>query len=189
MEAKSNNTRPLSGTNNDTGISKKTLWILVLAAVVLLAGIWIWKEVQIKNIKKEAATDRQQLQNQAESLLVKTQADHLQLLAKPFIWAVRTEMLNKNISQVNQYANDLVKEKNFRSILITDEKGLIVSSTDKKLEGKEYITVGNQSYLSGNATQVNQINNQLIMSSPIMGFNSRLGTAIITYNLQQPDFR
>ncbi len=189
METKNDNTRPLSGTNNNTGINKKTLWIVILAALALMAGIWIWKEVQIKNIKKEAAHERQQLQDQAESLLVQTHTEHLNLLAKPFVWAVRTEMLNKNISQVNQYANDLVKEKNFKSIIITNEKGVIVSSTDKKQEGKDYVTVGNQSYLSGNTTQVNRVNNQLIMSSPIMGFNSRLGTAIITYNLQKPNFR
>ncbi|QMU26608.1 hypothetical protein [Adhaeribacter radiodurans] len=164
--------------------------LLILAAVflVLLASVWIWKTVQINNLKNEAATERQQLQNQAYKMILTTHEEHLMHLAKPFVWAVRTEMLNKNISQVSQYANDLVKEKNFQSIVITNEKGIIVSATDKKLEGKDYANIGNKNYLSRSSTQVNRVKNQLITTSPIMGFNSRLGTAILTYNLQQPNF-
>ncbi|QMU27852.1 hypothetical protein [Adhaeribacter radiodurans] len=97
-------------------------------------------------------------------------------------------MLNKNISQVNQYANELVKEKNFQSIVITNEKGIIISATNKKLEGKDFATVGDKNYLSGSTTQVNRVKNQLITTSPIMGFNSRIGTAILTYNLQPTNF-
>lgn len=167
---------------------RRNLLILATVFLVLLAIIWIWKTAQINNLKQEATQDRQRLQQQATQMIVSTHEEHLIKLAKPFVWAVRTEMLNKNISQVNQYANELVKEKNFQSIVITNEKGIIVSATDKKLEGKDYATVSNKNYLSGNSTQVNRLKNQLITTSPIMGFNSRLGTAILTYNLQTPNF-
>lgn len=166
----------------------RNLSILTAVFLVLLAIVWIWKTVQINNLQKEAIKERQLLQDQASKMIITTHEEHLIHLAKPFVWAVRTEMLNKNISQVSQYANDLVKEKNFQSILITNEKGIIVSATDKKLEGKDYASVGNKNYLSGNSTRVDRVKNQFIISSPIMGFNSRLGTAILTYNLQQPDF-
>ncbi|MDQ4140913.1 MAG: hypothetical protein M3142_10350 [Bacteroidota bacterium] len=183
--SKLENTRgPLFKNNHN-----RNLMILTAVFLVLLAGIWIWKSIQINNLKKEAAREKQMLQDQASKMIVTAHEEHLTHLAKPFVWAVRTEMLNKNISQVSQYANDLVKEKNFQSIVITNEKGTIISATDKKIEGKDYTTIGNQNYLSGNSTRVNQVKDQLVMSSPIMGFNSRLGTAIITYNLQRPNFK
>lgn len=183
------NSRP-ENTKNSLFKNNHSRNLMVLAAVflVLLAGIWIWKTVQINKLEKEALRERQLLQNQASRLIVTTHEEHLKLLAKPFVWAVRTEMLKNNISQVNLYANDLVKEKNFRSIVITNENGTIISSTDKKIEGKDFTAVGSKNYLSGNSTRVNRVKDQLIMSSPIMGFNSRLGTAIITYNMQRPNF-
>lgn len=166
----------------------RNLFIITAVLLAIIATIWIWKTAQINNLKKEALMERQQLKDQATKMIITTHEEHLMHLAKPFVWAVRTEMLNKNISQVSQYANDLVKEKHFQSIVITNEKGIIVSATDKKLEGKDFATVGNKNYLSGNSTKVNRVKNQLITTSPIMGFNSRLGTAILTYNLPQPNF-
>jgi L-lactate utilization protein LutC len=189
METKIENRNQTPGRDDRTANNKRILIITALIFVALLAGIWIWKEVQLNNVKKEAAKEQRILQDQASNLIVLTHQDHLKLLAKPFVWAVRTELLNKNINQVNQYANDLVKEKNFKSIVITNDKGTVISATDKKMEGKDFATVGNSNYLTDNSTQVNRVNDELILTSPIMGFNSRLGTAIITYNLQKPNFK
>ncbi len=95
--------------------------------------------------------------------------------------AMRSEMLKNNISQVNLYANELVKEKNFQKVVVTNDKGLVILSTNKKEEGEEFISTGKVNYLTIDTTAVENINDSLvIMSSPVLGFNIRLGTLIIS---------
>lgn len=179
----------LTGGNGDKGISKKTMLIIIGAAVIVLAIIWTWKEIRINNQRQEAEQKNQMLQDHAAILIADSHKEHLKLLAKPYVWAVRSALLNKNTDQVNQYANEMVKEKNFQSIVVANDKGIIISSTNKKHEGKEFSTIGKSNYLTSDTTIVENINDSiLVMSSPIMGFNNRLGTMMITYKSKRPDF-
>lgn len=99
-------------------------------------------------------------------------------------------MMRVNINQVNLFANDMVKEKNFQRIAVANDKGIIISSTNKKDEGQPFSTVGTDAALSSNNTSVENVNDSiLIMTSPIMGFNNRLGTLLIKYVIQKPDFK
>ncbi|MCU7549283.1 hypothetical protein OCK74_09155 [Chitinophagaceae bacterium LB-8] len=123
-----------------------------------LMAVWY----QINSLKKQHAVQQQQLIEQTKTLLANSVKHYLQLIAKPYVWAVRTEMMNGNMNQVHLYANDMVKEKNFKTILIVNNKGIIVSSTDKKLEGQYFATVGNKSYLNTNNTVVEQVNDSLL---------------------------
>lgn len=169
-------------------VSKKVLLISILLVFVLLAGIWIWKEIEIINLREGAERDRMVLQDRAAELVVQSHEEHLKLLAKPFVWAIRSELLEGNISQVNLYTNEMVKEKNFKGIVVANNKGIIVSSTNKKDEGKDFNTVGKTDYLKNNNTIIDNAGDSLlVMSSPIMGFNNRLGTLMITYDVQQPE--
>ena len=98
-------------------------------------------------------------------------------------------MMKSNISQINQYSNELIKEKNIYSIMIVNADGKIISSTNKKWEGKFYLTIGDEAHLNNDSTVVKNVKDSLlIMSSPIMGLNSKLGTLIITYSLTTPTF-
>ncbi|MEO6546702.1 MAG: hypothetical protein ABIN94_01835 [Ferruginibacter sp.] len=163
-------------------VTKKIVIIIIITGLILLATLWIWKSIEIRNIKNDTTTEKKELQQYAIKQVRQSHETHLKLLAKPLVWAIRTEMLSNNISQVNIYSNDLVKEKNFQKITIANDKGIVILSTNKKEEGKEFASVGNLAYLKANDTMIDNINDTLVvMSSPIMGFNSRLGTVIITY--------
>lgn len=158
--------------------------ILVAAGVIILlfAALWIWKAVEIKNLKKENEKKESLLKQKANELLLQSDYRYLKLLAKPYVWAIRTEMMNGNIEAVNLYANDMVKEKNFQTITVVDDKGMVISSTNKKLEGKAYTSVGNAAYLSNDSTLVNKVDDATLeVSSPVMGFNKRIGTLIFNY--------
>lgn len=170
--------------------AKKTILIIVVVALVLLAAIWIWKEVQIRNVQSRAKQDQEALKVQATKVIARSHEEHLKLLAKPFVWALRTEMMQGNMNQVNLYLNDMVKEKNIQRIVIADTKGLIVASTNKKDEGKPFSTISKAEYMAGNNTTINNNNDSIIvMSSPIMGFNSRLGTLMIAYKIPETNLK
>lgn len=168
---------------------KKKIFIIIGVAVVLLAILWIWKEIAISNERKEARRQIQMMKDKAVILITDSHKEHLKLLAKPYVWAVRSALLNGNTDQVNLYANEMVKEKNFQSIVVANDKGIIISSTNKKHEGKEFSTIGKPNYLTNDTTIVENINDSiLVMSSPVMGFNNKLGTMMITYKAKSPNF-
>ena len=170
-------------------VSKRnTMLIAALVILALFAGLWIWKSVQISNIKKDSAERQQALKQRADEVLMEAEMKYMKLIAKPYVWAIRTEMMRGNIDAVNLYANDMVKEKNFQSIMVADDRGTIISSTDKKLEGKDFSSVGKSAYLTTDSTIIDQVNKSLlIVSSPVMGFNKRIGTLVFNYTIQKAE--
>jgi hypothetical protein len=166
--------------------TRNKILVAILGVIVLFSALWIWKSVEINTVKKESERREQALKRRADEVLMEADLKYMKLIAKPYVWAIRTEMMRGNIDAVNLYANDMVKEKNFQSIMVTDDKGVIVSSTDKKLEGKGFSTIGKNVYLTTDSTIVDQVNNNtLAVSSPVMGFNKRIGTLIFNYTIQK----
>ncbi len=166
--------------------------ILVAAGlvIVLFAAFWIWKATEIKNLRQEHDKREALLQRQASDLLKQADYRYLKLLAKPYVWAIRTEMMKGNIEAVNLYGIDMISEINFQTITVTDEKGVVVSSTNKKLEGKPYAPAENTTSLTSDSTVVNQIDNGTIrVTSPIMGFNKRIGTLILNYRAPKAELK
>lgn len=173
--------------NSQVTIQKRTLIIFAAIGLLLLIGIWVWKSIEINQINKQAEKNQVDLKNEASAQLMQTHKSHLILLAKPFVWALRTELLNKNLNQVNLYLNDMVKEKGMLRIIIADPKGKIIASTNKKDEGQPLTSIENNARLTADETIVEQgKDSTLVLTSPVMGFNNRLGTLLIKYSAPNP---
>lgn len=171
-------------------VARKTFLITILIALIVLIGLWIWKSMETSAVRKNAETNQQALRTEASGLIVKTHEEHLKLLAKPFVWAVRTEMLQGNMRQVNVYMNEMVKEKNFQRIALVNDKGIIVASTNKKDEGKPFSTIEGSSDLTSNQTNIQtQQDNVISLTSPVMGLNNRLGTLYFKYSVPEAGFQ
>ncbi|MEO5889638.1 MAG: hypothetical protein ABIQ31_05260 [Ferruginibacter sp.] len=189
MENIENN--PKDGADKNSFFSSAKSKIIVASGVIILlfAALWILKAIEIKKLEKENEKKETLLKQKANELLLMSDYRYLKLVAKPYVWAIRTEMMKANIEAVNLYANDMVKEKNFQTITVVDEKGTVISSTNKKQEGKPYAAVGNAAYLNNDSTIVTKIDeNTLEISSPVMGFNKRIGTLIFNYTPPKADF-
>lgn len=164
----------------------KALKVVILVALVLLAALWAWKAIEVRSVRKEAEAEKARVQQTAVQMITGERAGHLELMAKPFVWAVRTEMLRGNMDQVNLYLQDMVKEKNFQRIQVADARGVVVASTDKKTEGQPL--AGGEGALVSDSTVVNKSGDSAwVISSPIMGFNNRLGTLVIEYANPKPE--
>lgn len=163
----------------------KALKVVILTALVLLAVLWAWKVIEVRNVRKTAEEENDRVRQTAVNMITETRAEHLKLMAKPFVWAVRSEMLRGNMEGVNLYLQDMVKERNFERIQVADTRGVVVASTDKKTEGKPL--EGNGGVLTADSTLVHNMGDSAwVISSPIMGFNNRLGTLVIDYANQKP---
>lgn len=167
--------------------STKRILITIAIALVLLIAIWIWKSIKVANVRRTAENNYRVLKEQAIKSIVTSKEEQLKLLAKPYVWAVRSELMKGNISQINLYADDMIKEKNFLLIAIANDSGITVSSTNKKDEGAPFTSIGEAASLNNNNTMVeNTGDSVLIVTSPIMGFNNRLGTLFIKCAIQLP---
>src|SRR4051812_11552700 len=119
----SNQSREL--TDNNKQIDTRTFFastrnkilVAVLVVIALFSALWIWKSVEINTVKKESERREQALKRRADEVLMEADLKYMKLIAKPYVWAIRTEMMRGNIDAVNLYANDMVKEKNFQSII------------------------------------------------------------------------
>lgn len=175
---------------NQPTVARKIFIVTILVALLFIIGLWIWMSAKTNNIRKNAETEQVNLKNEAEGIIVQTHEQHLLLLAKPFVWAVRSEMMKGNMSQVNLYMNEMVKEKNFQRIALVNDKGMIVSSTNKKDVGKPFSTIGNSSDLVNNDTKIRPRQDSVLkMTSPVMGLNNRLGTLFIEYSIPRATFK
>lgn len=165
----------------------KQLLIAGLVVLFIIVGLFIWRLVQTNGLRNEYNEKEAALKTDAKEQLVENAKRQLKLLAKPYTWAVRTAMLQSNLAQVNEYANDIVKEKNVVSVMVVDTKNKVLSSTNKKYEGKDYSTFGTANYLSVDSATVNKVNDSLlVLVSPVMSFNDKLGTIIFTYAVPPP---
>lgn len=167
----------------------KQLLIAGLVVLLVMAGLFIWRLLQVNRLEKEGAESEAALKAQARTQLLENSKRQLKLLAKPYTWAVRTAMLQSNLAQVNEYANDIVKEKNVVSVMVVDTKNTVLSSTNKKYEGKGYLSFGTPYYLTVDSATVHQVNDSLlVLASPVMSFNDKLGTIIFSYAVPSPVF-
>ncbi|WP_316815759.1 hypothetical protein [Pedobacter nyackensis] len=150
-------------------VVKNKMFLIVLTALILIGILWLWKDSQIKHIKDNS---HDQYSNR--------QLEELKLLTRPYVWAVRREMLNKNYQQIELYAAEMIRYKGFESIMVSDADDVVISATNKKFEGQNIRLLVDTTFTAPDSTTVNRVNDSLaIVSSPIMGFNSRLGTLIL----------
>jgi hypothetical protein len=162
----------------------KTIGIIVITALVLLGALWIWKALEVRSVRNEAEAENERVRQTAANIITQSRTEQLRLLAKPFVWAVRAEMLRGNMDQVNLYLQDMVRERNFQRIEVADSRGVVIASTDKKNEGKPLADTGR---LSVDTIVVNTLGDSAwTISSPIMGLDSRLGTLVIDYASPKP---
>lgn len=149
--------------------------ITILILVLAVTGMYLWKNVAVNSA-------RAQLTESANRVITEQNRSYLRLVALPLVWAVRSEMIRDNNDQINQYLNQLVKEKNMKVIVIAKPDGIIEVSTNKKLEGTSVTGVFPPLVLREEKTMVHSLEGgEIMVVSPIMGISAKLGTLILLY--------
>ena len=157
-------------------IRNHTYLTTMLAGLLLIVIVYFWKDIQGRN-------ERKAILEKANIELKNKNHEMMALLCKPLVWAIRAELLRNNLEQVDIFTSDLVKEKNFKSITLVEPSGNIIISTNKKLEGQPASALFDTAILSTDSTVVISMENgELLVASPVMGYDKRLGTLVINYN-------
>ncbi|HCA26767.1 MAG TPA: hypothetical protein DEP05_03860 [Betaproteobacteria bacterium] len=173
--------------------NRQAVAVAVIAALILIGVMYIWKESAVKKVEENLTAQQQQatrelttqkdaaLRQAAESGTRRT-ALFLRHFATPLAWAVRAEMMRGNFDQINQYLVDLVKLNGFTRAVLAKTDGVIAVSSDKKFEGAPFTRLYPATLADAQHIQLTEGENQEhLLVIPVMGLTGRLGTLVITY--------
>lgn len=160
---------------------KKYLYIIAIF-IILLLGMYLWKIIAVNNVQKKIEAQRLEVIGKSQQIITEKTRYFLRLTTTPLVWAVRKEMLKENYEQINEYIKILVKEPHIKQILIVKSDGMVVATTDKKLEGIPFPSHYPKAYLEKNEIFItDDQDGRIITISPIMGFSKKLGTLLMVY--------
>lgn len=157
----------------------------VFLAIIIV--IFTWKQIAVgkvesdmaKKLESERALVTQQAREYADQQYSKEEERFGQVLS----WAVRGELLRKNLDQIDQYLNEIVKMKGTDRAVLIGEDGQLLVSTDKRLEDTKGVELYPKEILSSQKiTLRSDVAGKKILVIPVMGLNKRDATLVISYN-------
>ncbi len=173
-QAKDTNGEIKNGSPFFSFLKKHPTAVVAVIALILLGGLYLWMDYQNKK-------DRNAIIGQVESKVAEKNEEMLRLITRPMVWSIRSEIMRGNLDQISIFTADLVRERNFEYIHVIDDEGQIIVSTDKKREGEPVGAVIDRGLTLADNTRILHDDNSLMVVAPVMGYDKRLGTLVISY--------
>lgn len=169
------------------GRSNRSLWLWIIGLLLLVVvGVYAWKEIQVGNVRGEAEERRQALVERAGERVDQRTRNLLRLSAQPLGWAVRSEMIRRNLDQVDAYLTDFVQEEGVESAVLAGERDSVLIATDRRFQGARFSDHLPAELLERDETAVEATDDErLRIVVPIMGINQRLGTLVVFYRPEE----
>jgi len=165
-----------SADNKSEHFFHRSKYYLVL--IVIIISVLLWNYWKIYFLERKMEKEKIGIITSYEMRLDSLNAVQMQLTAKTFSWAIRSELLRGNKDQINQYFNEFIKTNGIVKLqLITTENSRVEISTDKKDEGTQnvdYINIKDQKVISGLP--------QLRIATPISNMNKQIAVFILEAN-------
>lgn len=159
-------------------------WYLVLILVIVSAGMYLWGYFKVKEMEKTVKEKEMVMVERAQLMVNENAQNLLKATALPLVWAIRKEMIRGNFEQINEYMERLVQEKGFKTILLVDASLKILLSTDKSMQGHRFADYYPVEILQVNDISISADSFNIRVIAPVMGLDSRLGTLVIEYQLE-----
>lgn len=156
---------------------KKHWFVFVLIVVIII--LLLWAVIKIRVVENRSLKEKEQLVNLYEISMDSLHLSNMELTAKVFSWAIRSEMTRQNMEQVNQFFSGFVKEPGIRKIQLIDPvSAMVLLSSDKKDEGtivEDTLILEAEKTIHLSAETGEKIIN------PVMGLDSRIGVLVIEF--------
>ena len=174
------------GNQNDKSIEKSVpFWkkhflklFLVLVVIASLAWGWISKN-QLQKKHDEAMTELKEAHKAKISKLTELKNKEI---SQTLALAVRSELIDENKDQVNQYFLQVLKQPSVEKLMLIDHNtGNVLISTNKKDEGTKF---QDQKLLKSKDVTTILKEDNWYTSSPIMGLNNQLAVIVMVTNNQ-----
>ncbi len=163
-------------------------YVVVLVGIIVVIFAWKFIAVSkveadmVKKLEQERVLITQQAREYADKQYIKEEERFGQILS----WAVRGELIRNNIDQIDQYLNEIVKMKDTERVVLIDDDGKLLVSTDKRLEESNGAELFPREILSlQKITVKSDIDGKKILVVPVMGLNKKIATVIVSYKQQK----
>ena len=133
--------------------------------------------------REELAAQYEELEQQLRQSLAEQTGDARKLLAVPLGWAGRTEAIQQDYAQIEDYMLQLVKQPGVERVVFVAADGNVRISTDKKLQGEPAAPFyGALTGAAGIKLKEGDPGSPSHLAVPILGYNERLGVLIVTFS-------
>lgn len=144
--------------------------------IIIIFIIIVWALYKINILRNNFQNKKSEIINKYELRLDSLNTDRMQLTAKTFSWAIRSELIRENKEQINQFFNEFIKIPEIIKLqYINSENSKIEISTDKKDEGTT-----NLNFIKINSQIVISDSLKFTIITPITGLNKKLGVFVIS---------
>lgn len=149
----------------------------ILAAILFITiCCWVGHACMLK---QGYSRQEQELIHSYRMKIDSLSATNKKMVSEAFAWAVRSEMIRRNVDQVDQYFLTFIRQPQVLKISYMDsDSGRTLVSTDKKDEG----AVAGPSLMASDSTFIHTGDSVMRVETPVMGLNKRLGTLVIDYS-------
>ena len=132
---------------------------------------------KINNNKKQFEKEKIELTTKYDQKIDSLELKNIEFSSEVFSWSVRSELLRKNVENLNQLFTVFVKESNANLVqLVNLENNTFTISTDKQFEGNSFVMPAN---LDLNQQRTIVSDSKTIIYTPIMGFTDKIGLLIV----------
>lgn len=178
---KSNEEQDKNTPKNKISEQERTpFWKKHFLSLFLLLGIIIavvWGMIEKNRVEKSFKAKIEQIKTDHNSAMDSIIDEKAKMITSTLALAVRSELIDKNKDQVNQYFLQMIKNKQISKIMLVNHKnGGIMMSTNKK---DENITFKNENLLHANDVVSEHKSNVISTATPIMGLNSQMAVLIV----------
>lgn len=164
-----------TATKTATPFWKKHFLKLFLVLLLIVSVIWGWvANNQLQKEHKKEITELNEAHDQAIQKLYKLKNKEI---AQTLALAVRSELIDENKDQVNQYFLQIIKQPSVEKVMLIDHNsGKITLSTNKKDEGSNFDDA--KLFKTKDVITVKKDGNWYT-ATPIMGLNNQLAVIVI----------
>lgn len=167
---------------------RKTLLYVVVVALVLLATMYAWKELSLfrleRKIERERQVERDELamrESAVRDAAVARVSEMLELFSVPLAWAVRTEALQNDYPQIEEYMLQLIKQPSVKGCVYVGTDGMVQLATDRKLQGAEAAAIYGDLTTSDEVV-LRDVDGELRLMMPVQGYDERVGSFIVVFS-------
>ena len=165
---------------------KQFKWFYTVIGVLLLLVIFlfVWQSMTARQHAKELEQTKTHYEEEMKLALDLNAQRQLTLMMKTFVWAVRSSMIRDNLDEVDQYFRQLVQEEHISEIVLANEEGTILVSTNKKHEGQAFTEHYPAALLGPDDIRFENRDGYYYVSAPVLSLNTRLGTLFVVYEAE-----
>ena len=169
-------------------VERKLLIYAVVVFAVLLAAMFGWKELSLfrfeRSIESAREAERAELamrESQIQDAAVARVSELLELFSVPLAWSMRTEAIQEDYDQIEEYMLQLIKQPSVRGVAFVGDDGNVRIATDRKMQNRP----GEQLFgdlTTSDQTELRTVDDELRLMVPVLGYNVSLGSLVVTFS-------